>query len=109
MSAICDANKKKVELEQLYNSVHRRFNELEIRYGRENQQLGPRLSSHGERKRNGVMAIRVGVNMLQFWVVVFFIFLSSHGERKRNGVMAIRVGVNMLQFWVVVVFFFGKI
>ena len=56
-------------VEQLYNSVHRKFNQLEIRCGRENQhpeRLGPRLSSPGERKRNAVMAIRVEVNMLQF-------------------------------------------
>ena len=31
MSAICDAHKKKVGVEQLYNSVHRKFNQLEIR------------------------------------------------------------------------------
>ena len=37
MSAICDAHKKKVGVEQLYNSVHRKFNQLEIRCGRENQ------------------------------------------------------------------------
>ena len=45
MSAICDAHKKKVGVELLYNSVHRKFNQLEIRCGRENQQperLGPR-------------------------------------------------------------------
>ena len=102
MSAICDAHKKKVGVELLYNSVHRKFNQLEIRCGREDQhpaegvlrlpidqlQLeirpvgetmlewgrcpreagppGPRLSSPGERERNTVMAIRVGVNMLQF-------------------------------------------
>ena len=32
MSAICDAHKKKVDVELLYNSVHRK---LEIRCGRE--------------------------------------------------------------------------
>ena len=53
MSAICDAYKK-VDGEQLYNSVHR-----------ENQHP-ERLSCPGERERNAVMAIRVGVNMLQF-------------------------------------------
>ena len=37
MSAICDAHKKKVDVEQLYNSVHRKFNLLEKRCGRENQ------------------------------------------------------------------------
>ena len=31
MSAICDAHKKKVDVELLYNSVHRKFNQLEIR------------------------------------------------------------------------------
>ena len=36
MSAICDAHEK-VVVELLYNSVHRKFNELEIRCGRENQ------------------------------------------------------------------------
>ena len=44
MSAICDDHKKKVNVEQLYNSVHRKFNQLKIRCGRENQhpeRLGP--------------------------------------------------------------------
>ncbi len=36
MSAICDAHKKG-DVELLYNSVHRKFNQLEIRCGRENQ------------------------------------------------------------------------
>ena len=72
MSAICDAYKKKVGVEQLYNSVHRKFNQLERRCGRENQPpekldpQAPQLSSPGEWERNAVIAIRVGVNMLQF-------------------------------------------
>ena len=37
MSAICDGHKKKVVVELLYDSVHRKFNLLDIRYGRENQ------------------------------------------------------------------------
>ena len=37
MSAICDAHKKKVGVELLYNLVHRKFNQLEIRCSRENQ------------------------------------------------------------------------
>ena len=37
MSAICDAHKKKVGDELLYNTVHRKFNQLAIRCGRENQ------------------------------------------------------------------------
>ena len=44
MSAICDAHKKKVGVEQLYNLVHRKFNQLEISCSRENQhpeRLGP--------------------------------------------------------------------
>ena len=44
LNAICDAHKKKVDYELLYNSVHMKFNQLEIRRGRENQhpeRLGP--------------------------------------------------------------------
>ena len=37
MSAICDAHKKKVDVELWYNSVNRKFNQLETRYGRESQ------------------------------------------------------------------------
>ena len=48
MSAICDAHKKKVGVEQLYNSVHRKFNQLGIR--RVGDKM--RLSSPGERERN---------------------------------------------------------
>ena len=62
MSAICDAQKKKVNVEQLYNAVHWKFNQLGIRRVGEKM----RLSSPGERERNAVMANRVGVNMLQF-------------------------------------------
>ena len=71
MSAICDAHKKKVGVELLYNSVHRKFNQLGIRpvgdkmldWGtcpREAGPQGPRLSCPGERERNAVMANRVG-------------------------------------------------
>ena len=77
MSAICNANKKKVDVELLYNSVHRKFNQLGIRrVGSKMQQgktstqqsgpPGPRLSSPGERERNAIMTIRVDVNMFQF-------------------------------------------
>ena len=31
MSAICDTHKKKVAVEQWYNSVHKKFNQLSIR------------------------------------------------------------------------------
>ena len=70
MSVICDAHKKKVDVELLYNSVHRKFIQLEIRPGREDAGIrtcpsevgspGPQLSSPGERERNTVMAIGVG-------------------------------------------------
>ena len=46
MNAISDAHKKKVNVELLYNSVHRKFNQLGIRCGRENQnpaEWAPRL------------------------------------------------------------------
>ena len=69
MSAISDTHKKKVGDELLYNSVHWKFNQLMIRCGREIQhpeKLDPRLSSPGERERNAIVAIGVGVNMLQF-------------------------------------------
>ena len=64
MSEICDAHKKRVGIELLYNSVYRKFNQLEIRpvgdqtnwgsdeleikCGRENQhpeRLGPQAPS----------------------------------------------------------------
>ena len=69
MSAICDAHKKKVGIELLYNLVHRKFNQLERRCWNEDQvpeRLGPRLSSPGEQERNAIRAGGVGVNMLQF-------------------------------------------
>ena len=100
MSKICDAHKNKVDVELSYNSVHRKFNQLETRCGRESQHPaegalktpdwavavgektvewetspreaappGPRLSRQDEKERNTVMAIRVGVNMLQFYSV----------------------------------------
>ena len=77
MSAICDTHKKKVNVEQLYNSMRRKFYQLGIRpvgekmleWGtcpRDAVPPGPWLSSPGERERNAVEAIRVGVNMLKF-------------------------------------------
>ena len=76
MSAICDAHKKKVYVELLYNSVHEKFNQFgDQNSWREDAGLrnmfqrgwapGPRLINPGERERNMVMAIGVGVNMLQ--------------------------------------------
>ena len=73
-SAICDAHKKKVGVELLYNSVHRKYNQLEIRCVRENQhpeRLGPQAPGWAaqENGKETLMAIRVGVNMLQFCLV----------------------------------------
>ena len=52
MSAICDAHKK-VGVELLYNSVHRKFNQLETRCGRESQHpaertLRPPINQFGD-------------------------------------------------------------
>ena len=66
-----------VGVELLYHSVHRKFekvwrpDQLEIRCGRENQhteRLGPRPPGWAaqENGKETLMAIRVGVNMLQF-------------------------------------------
>ena len=77
MSAICDTHKKKVDVELLYNSVHRKFNQLEIKpvgekmleWGpapRQPGPPGPGLSSLGKQERNSIMARRVGVIILQF-------------------------------------------
>ena len=46
MSAICDAHKKKVDDELLHNSVHRKFNQLETRCGRDNQHPGELAPRH---------------------------------------------------------------
>ena len=76
MSAICDAHKKKVGVELLYNSVktgsqfedQTRWWQDAVKKASTQQSvpLGSRLSSPGKRGRNTVMANRVGVNMLQF-------------------------------------------
>ena len=72
MSAICDAHKKKVDVEQLYNlgenrkAVTWRQDAVEKASTQQSGPPGPRLSSPGERERNAVIANRVGVNMLQF-------------------------------------------
>ena len=62
---------KRVGIKLLYNPGDRKFKsvgEKMLEWGtcpREAGPPGPRLSSPGERERNAVMAIRVGVNMLQ--------------------------------------------
>ena len=86
---------RRVGVKLLYNSVHRKFNQLEIRWGRENQHRAeegpqdPRLSSCREDVEMKTMSQRGWAPGPR---------LSSLGEWKRNAVMAIRVGVNMLQF-----------
>ena len=102
MCAICDAHKKKLDVEQLYNpgedrkSGCWRSDELEIRCGRENQH--PAEGAF----RNPDCAVAVGEKILKWGIypreaVVPGLRLSCTGERERNTVMAIRVGVNMLQ------------
>ena len=60
MSAICDAHEK-VGVELLYNVVHRKFNQLETRCGRESQH-----SAEGALRSpiNQLGIRRVGVKML---------------------------------------------
>ncbi len=80
MSAIVTLAGRGVGIKSLYNpgedrksavgdQTSWRSDELEIRCGRENRHPGPRLSSPGEQEGNTVMAIGVGVNMLQFYSV----------------------------------------
>ena len=63
---------RRVGIKLLYNPGDRKFRSVGEKmqeWGpcpREARPPGPRLSSPGERERNAVMAIRVGVNMLQF-------------------------------------------
>ena len=69
MSAICDAHNKKVGVELLYNSVHRKFNELEKRCGRENQhpaEWAPSWATQENGKETLLWPIERGVNILQF-------------------------------------------
>ena len=98
MSAICDAHKK-VDVELLYNSVHRKFNQLETRCGRESQHpaegaLRPPIESW----ESDELEIRCSreTSTQRGWAPGPR--LSSPGERERNTLMANRVGVIMLQF-----------
>ena len=103
MNTICDAHRKKVGVELLYNSVHRKFNHLETRCSRESQHpaegaLRPLINQLGIRP--------VGDKMLDWGTCPLEAGppgpqLSSPGEWERNAVMANRVGVNMLQFCLV--------
>ncbi len=55
MRAICDGHKKKVDVELLYNSVHRKLKELETRCGRESQHPAE-------------WALRPPTEQLQLWI-----------------------------------------
>ena len=107
MSAICDAHKKKVGVELLYNSVRTgsqavwRPDQLERRCGRESQH--PAEGASGLLIKS--LEIRpVGEKMLDWGTCPREAGppgprLSSSGEWERNVVMANRVGINMLQFY----------
>ena len=97
MSAIYDAHKKKVDVELLYNSVHRKFNQLEIRCGREDQH--PAEGTLRPPIEQLQLEIRCGrENQHPERLGPQTPWLSSPGEQEKNTVMANRVGVNMLQF-----------
>ena len=97
----CDVHKK-VDVELLYDAVHRKFNQFgdQTRCDRESQHpaegaLRPPMEQLGIRP--------VGEKMLDWGTcpreaVSPCPRLSSPGERERNAVMANRVGVNILQF-----------
>ena len=98
MSAICDAHKKKVGVELLYNSMHRKFNQLETRCGRESQHpaegaLRPPINQFGDQTSWREDA---GMRTCPREAGPPGPRLSSPGEGGRNAVN--RVGVNMLQF-----------
>ena len=99
MSAICDTHMKKVGVELLDNSVHRIFNQLETRYGRESQHpaegaLRPPI--------NQLVIRRVGDKMRLRKPAPREAGLQVPGlvaqENRKETLMAMRVGVNMLQF-----------
>ena len=72
MSAICDAHKKKVDVELLNNSVHKKFNQLVRRCWIEehvSEMLGPQVpgwAAQENGKETRLWPIEWGVNMLQF-------------------------------------------
>ena len=94
MSAICDAHKKKVDVELLYNSVHWKFNQLETRCGKESQHpaegaLRPPINHFGDQTSRREDA---GMRTCPREAGPLGLRLSSPGERERNVVMANRVG-----------------
>ena len=67
MRAICDAHNKKVGVEKLYNWVHKKFNQLKTRCGRESQHpaegaLRPSINQFGDQTswRPDQLEIRCG-------------------------------------------------
>ena len=108
MNAICDAHKKKVGVELLYNSVHRKFNqswrqdEVEKASTQQGSPQAPDLSiwkpdqletrSGRESQHPAEEALKPPIEQLGSDE------LNSPGEHEKNAVMANRVGVNMLQF-----------
>ena len=88
-------------LEQLYNSVHRKFNQLEIRCGRKDQH--PARGGGAQAPIEQLEIRRVEEMMLEWGTRPTEAGslgprLNSTGEEERNAIMARRVGVNMLQF-----------
>ena len=123
MSAIYDAHKKKVDVELLYNSVHRKFNQLQTRCWRESQHpaegaIRSPIEQFGDQtiwrqdaveKASAQQKETSGPRLISLEITPDWGTypreagppgprLSSPGERERNAVMANRVGVNMLQF-----------
>ena len=92
----------------LYNTVHRKFNQLETRCGRESQHpaewaLRPPIEQLQFWGSDELRIRQVGEKMLDWGTCPREagppgLQLSSPGERKRNAIMANRVGVNMSQF-----------
>ena len=80
MSAICDAHKKKVVVELLYNSVHRKFNQLERRCSIENQhpeRLDPQAPGWASQE-NGKKHCYGHKSGGQYVAVLFGLQLLSH-------------------------------
>ena len=89
-----------VYVELLYNWVHKKFNQLETRCGRESQHpaewaLRPLINQFGDQT---IWREDAGMGTCPREAGPPGPRLSSPGERERNAVMANRVGVNMLQF-----------
>ena len=101
MSAICDAYKKKVDVKLLYNSVHRKFNQLKTRCSWESQhpaegilrppikQLGFRPV--GEKRLDWGICPRWAGRQAPGWAA------QENGKETRLWTIEL-VGVNMLQF-----------